>query len=102
LVKLDVIHYFQGEGEVAEEDMHPKKADDTEVPKKAVEGALAVLANDLSDLFGRFALALGHDVFVDLRFLHEGVEHVEDTVGAPDRAALSQHNQLVVGLVLGL
>ena len=50
MVKLDVIHHLQGEGEVTEENMHPEKANNAEVPKKAVEGALAIFTNNLSDL----------------------------------------------------
>lgn len=101
LVELNVIHDLQSEGEVSKEDMDTQKPDDAEVSEQAVEWALAIFSNDLSDLLRRFAFALSRDVLVDLRLLHEGVEDVEDAVRAPNRTTLCEHNQLVVGLVLG-
>ena len=45
-----------------------------------------------------FALALSGDVLVDSRFLHEGIENVEDTVRAPYRTSFGECCEFVVGL----
>ena len=48
LVELDVLHNLKCEGEVTEETVHAEKADDTEVAEELVQGASAVLSDDLT------------------------------------------------------
>ena len=102
LVELDVLHNLKCEGEVTEETVHAEKADDTEVAEELVQGASAVLSDDLTsescceqchpiiikcnsrNLLWALAFLKCYKMFVDLRLLDEGVEDIQDTVRAPD------------------
>ena len=48
LVELDVLHNLQRQSEITQKTMYAAKADDTEVTEHPVEGAGAVLANNLT------------------------------------------------------
>ena len=49
LVELDIVHHFQGEGEVAEVNVHAQEANDGKVAQHTVQRALTVLTNNLTN-----------------------------------------------------
>ena len=44
LAQLDILHCFEGEGEVSEKDMYAQETDDAKIAKHAVEGESTVLS----------------------------------------------------------
>ena len=117
MVELDVFDNFESKSKVAQQYVYAQEPDETEIPQHMIKRERAIIAHDFPkrvyqydgfhaealshlsdsrDLGLRLAFLLREDELVDLGLLNERIEHVEDTVRAPNlgpsKTAVSKHD----------